>query len=420
MLIGISGKIGSGKDAIGKIIQCLVNNISLENTIKYVQDPHWVWTFNYPIKKFAASLKDIVCILLGCTREQLEDREFKEKMLGEEWWYIKHWYPANPNHDKVFKLIPYVGFDSRVFDGDDCCMWEIIKLTPRKLLQLLGTNCGRDIIHPNIWCISLFNQYNRTLTKEDLKRLKSIWKNINTRCTNSNYIKSHKYKDIGIKNTFNSFEDFVLWSNYNGYTSKLTLDRKNGNKNYSKENCRWVTTALQGLNKKQYDNSNSKYKGVSKAYNNKTNPYLAQIQFKGIKENLGFYKTQEEAKKVYDKRFLELITQEEINSKKEQHQFPNWIITDVRFKNELKAIEDREGISIRVNRRFVTSILEDGQRISVERGILTGEEHLQLEKPHESETALDNAKFQYTIDNNGTIEELVNKVKEILIKEKVI
>ena len=41
-------------------------------------------------------------------------------------------------------------------------------------------------------------------------------------------------------------------------------------------------------------------------------------------------------------------------------------------------------------------------------------------EPHPSETALDNHSFDYTIDNNGTIEELIEKVREILIKEKVI
>jgi hypothetical protein len=29
-------------------------------------------------------------------------------------------------------------------------------MTPRLLLQLIGTECGRDIIHPNIWVNSTF------------------------------------------------------------------------------------------------------------------------------------------------------------------------------------------------------------------------------------------------------------------------
>lgn len=83
----------------------------------------------------------------------------------------------------------------------------------------------------------------------------------------------------------------------------------------------------------------------------------------------------------------------------------NWIITDLRFENELKAIKDREGIVIRVNR--ISSLPDDTF-------------HKKPPYEHISETALDNAIFDYTINNNGTIEELVEKVKEILIKEKII
>ena len=39
---------------------------------------------------------------------------------------------------------------------------------------------------------------------------------------------------------------------------------------------------------------------------------------------------------------------------------------------------------------------------------------------HPSETSLDDAKFDYTIDNNGIIEELIYKVKDILIDIKLI
>lgn len=37
-----------------------------------------------------------------------------------------------------------------------------------------------------------------------------------------------------------------------------------------------------------------------------------------------------------------------------------------------------------------------------------------------AETALDNAEFDYTIDNNSSIEDLIEKVKSILIKERII
>lgn len=90
--------------------------------------------------------------------------------------------------------------------------------------------------------------------------------------------------------------------------------------------------------------------------------------------------------------------------------FPNWIITDMRFPNELTAVKENGGITIRVN-RFPTYV--DAAGITHE--ITTPSESL-----HPSETALDNAQFDYTVENNGTLEELVEKVKEILTKEKII
>ena len=44
---------------------------------------------NWKIVKFADKLKDIVCLLIGCERKKLENREFKEKELGEDWWYYQ-------------------------------------------------------------------------------------------------------------------------------------------------------------------------------------------------------------------------------------------------------------------------------------------------------------------------------------------
>jgi hypothetical protein len=77
-------------------------------------------------------------------------------------------------------------------------------------------------------------------------------------------------------------------------------------------------------------------------------------------------------------------------------QYPNWIITDMRFPNEMEAVEERKGVTIRV----------------VRPGTVTGE--------HPSETALDDAYFDHVISNNGSLEDLVEKVKQILTMEKII
>ena len=77
--------------------------------------------------------------------------------------------------------------------------------------------------------------------------------------------------------------------------------------------------------------------------------------------------------------------------------YPNWCITDVRFPNEVKAIKEKEGIVIRINRKS------------------------DYNSTHFSETALDNYEdFDYVIDNNNCIDCLIEKVKEILKSEKII
>ena len=145
-LIGISGKIGSGKDTVGEIIRFLWDIENTEDgqylTVEdFIEAPSDVDYSNpYEIKKYAGKLKDIACLLIGCTREQLEDREFKEKPIGPEWmkWFTEDGLPPKKNHAGVGEV-----------------------LTPRKLLQLLGTEAGRNIIHPNIWVNALFADYTK-------------------------------------------------------------------------------------------------------------------------------------------------------------------------------------------------------------------------------------------------------------------
>ena len=231
-LIGISGKAGAGKDLVGVIIQYLVHTegiINMEYWEKFKSNTPFnqIVFSKYVIKKFADKLKTLVCLLIGYTREQLEDRVLKEKELGEEWWYYK---------GRNNSLIPYNKNSKRNLE-------DLIKPTPRLLLQLIGTNLFREQLHPNTWVNASF----------------------------ANYLNNA------------------------------------------------------------------------------------------------------------------------------------WIFTDVRFPNELEAIKKHNGITIRINRGLVE---RTGKMIQ--------------EPEHISETALDNAKFDYVIENDGTIEKLIEQVKKILIKEEII
>lgn len=72
--------------------------------------------------------------------------------------------------------------------------------------------------------------------------------------------------------------------------------------------------------------------------------------------------------------------------------YPNWIITDTRFMNELSTVKGMGGITVRINRPQPSS----------SKGL------------HSSETALDSAQFDYVINNTGTIQDLIEEVRKFL------
>lgn len=270
-IISISGKIGSGKDTVGEIIQIITKSPHFTDKAveSFLGREHVDPVFEN--KKWADVLKDYVCMALGCTRKQLEDREFKDKELGEEWWY----YTDTLFYNETKKLIPFSEAPLLIQNNIE---WYIIKLTPRLLLQLLGTNAIRNHVHPNYWVNCLMSNY---------KPLIPI-------------IRRGRLTALAVKNML---EQTML------------------------------------------------------------NPVL-----------------------------------------------PNWVITDTRFPNELKAVKDRGGISIKVVRPTLYEKLSD----------VANDVDKILKDKHPSETALDNAEFDYTIENNGSIIELIGKVREILIKENFV
>ena len=256
MLIGISGKMGSGKNLVCTIIQGLtaakkhnIENPSFEWIKKYYINSIWEQ------KAFAGKLKQTASLLTGIPVEKFEDQEFKNTQLGEEWWYFQ---------GKNGSLISY-NKDSKRSDED------LIKTTPRLLLQIIGTDCIRDKVHPNAWVNALFADYKAKIYRSE------------------------------------------------------------------------VPTRAAG--------------------------------------------------------FID------------QHVYPNWIITDMRFPNELEAVKKRGGITIRVNRPCDICGGSGYHKMSCP--VSKSGEHL-------SETSLDKAEFDYTVNNDSDIQSLIEKIKQILIKERLL
>jgi hypothetical protein len=126
----------------------------------------------------------------------------------------------------------------------------------------------------------------------------------------------------------------------------------------------------------------------------------------------------------------------------EEGNYPNWIITDMRFPNEMEAVEEREGITIRVVRYKVGDRVywtdPEGVKSGVyeiteayegfccirndvfEADVFYNEVKIHSDEPHPSETSLDDAKFDYEIVNVRSMDSLVDRVKEILTKEGIV
>lgn len=100
----------------------------------------------------------------------------------------------------------------------------------------------------------------------------------------------------------------------------------------------------------------------------------------------------------------------------DRKEYPNWIITDVRFPNETQAIKDRGGIVIRVDRPIKVEGMYEKDKAGFDVLNYTVNRPISM---HESETALDDYKFDYTIENDSDIPSLVEKVKEMLIHFKL-
>lgn len=96
MIISINGKIGSGKDTVGRIIQylttypkqeCSYNSFVIDQGVDTNVEEHYEWQ----IKKFAGKLKEIASLMLNIPVSDFEKQEVKDLILNEEWWYYTPW-----------------------------------------------------------------------------------------------------------------------------------------------------------------------------------------------------------------------------------------------------------------------------------------------------------------------------------------
>jgi hypothetical protein len=93
------------------------------------------------------------------------------------------------------------------------------------------------------------------------------------------------------------------------------------------------------------------------------------------------------------------------------------VISDCRFPNEISSIKNAGGKIVWVQRGELPDWYETA--IDANRGSNVAINELKMRKIHASETAWVGTKFDLILDNNGTIDDLYNQAKDLVISDQI-
>lgn len=142
-----------------------------------------------------------------------------------------------------------------------------------------------------------------------------VWAQMNSRCNNPKNISFKDYGDRGITvcdEWQKSISVFIEWALRKGWIRGLCLDRKDNDKGYSPENCRFVDRGLSSRNQRllRVDNK-SGFRGVY--FYARNQKWHAQIMSNGKKQHLGYYSEPTAAAKAYDQAARKLSAGHPLN-----------------------------------------------------------------------------------------------------------
>lgn len=139
------------------------------------------------------------------------------------------------------------------------------------------------------------------------------WADMKSRCNDLSSQGYHNYggRRIKVCERWNHFENFAndMWPKPHG----KSLERKDNNKGYYRENCIWATLSEQAHNRRKFSNNTSGEKGIV-PLRSPGGGYNARYNDQKIRYDLGNYDTVEEATKIRN-RFIKLYKANDIKYK---------------------------------------------------------------------------------------------------------
>jgi hypothetical protein len=117
------------------------------------------------------------------------------------------------------------------------------------------------------------------------------------RCGNEKNDSHHYYGERGINvcdEWADDYETFRDWAISNGYSDELTLDRKDNNKGYYPDNCRWVD---------RYTQMNNTRRTRHVTYNDETHSISEWARILNVTTNTLYYRLSKNDMRLFEEYF---------------------------------------------------------------------------------------------------------------------